>query len=256
MGPPAPTPEVSVDPAGQVDDLHLLRHRRQGASQRRLGGSHDRTSSSSSGASARSLAIALKVWLRTVPTEQPRASAAAVSLRSSKYRSTTTARCRGASCGEGGLQREGHRDLVVVTAGRQLLVDQLHLVDPVVPPPGDVLAVEDGPHVGLRVAARGDPGPAPGDLDQGGLHEILGRSLVPRQQVRRAQQRRRPGPHELGERRVVPVAQLHVVTACPCRALLLILLLRNTPAAARIYAIRGRRLRSRSASRPGAGSAG
>jgi hypothetical protein len=27
MSPPAPTPEVSIDPGGQVDDLHLFRHR-------------------------------------------------------------------------------------------------------------------------------------------------------------------------------------------------------------------------------------
>ena len=77
------------------------------------------TSRSPAGASkARSSATALAFWLLTVPTVTPSSSAVCASLRSSRWRSTTTARRRG-----GSVSRAAIRTWRTATAGARSAAD-------------------------------------------------------------------------------------------------------------------------------------
>ena len=138
------------------------------------------------------------VVLFTVPTEQPMTSATSASLRSSKYRSTRAARCRG-----GSSLSTPSRSVLVSTRPRMRAAASSWCAsrNPLASGPSSerrwlrrlpwsnarwmstVRAVCDGP---LHLL---DPGPSTGDLEQTLLNQVFRLCEVPGDQVGRPQQR-------------------------------------------------------------------
>ena len=157
---------------------------------------------------SRSAPRARAVWLLTVPSWQPSTSAVSRTDRSSKYRSTTQARCRGGSSRKASSSASRGRNAQVGGAGRPvhgfLRRRQLGAGSPAPHVDGHV---DDAPAgVGGQPALALDPRPGDVHPDQRLLHDVGGKLPVARDQVRRPAQPRSSGRREVRELLFVPAA--------------------------------------------------
>ena len=139
----------------------------------------------------RSRARPREAWLFTAPTLQPSVAAVCASLRSAKYRSTSTARCRD---GSSASARSSRSRSASAAAWSAVTLRRVH---------------HDLAHIRLGHAGPGDPPPAPPGPLERVLQQVLGLGPAqPGQQQRRGEQPPRRAGHELLERGIARAAGL------------------------------------------------